>query len=141
MMMSTSTIFELWILASPLLALLVTALALHIWGGHFRRGIRVRKAAAEAQTRGVEDRLQLVEDELHNLQSTSRTLLARQEKLDSLPKNRPATAGLSRDSRALSPNAGRTRLSRAELDLLVKLNQMKRSPDAPIPSVVPKPFS
>ncbi len=140
-MMSTSTIFELWILASPLLALLVTALALHIWGGHFRRRIRARQAAAEAQTRGVEDRIQLVEDKLHTLQSTSRTLLARQEKLGSLSKNRPATAGLSRDSRVLSPNTSRTRLSRAELNLLVKLNQMKRSPDAPVPSVVPKSFS
>ena len=139
--MSTSTIFELWILASPLLALLVTALALHIWGGHFRRGIRVRKAAAEAQIRSVEDRIQLVEDKLHTLQSTSQTLLARQEKLNSVSKDRPVTAGLSRDSRVLSPNAGRTRLSRAELDLLVKLNQMRGSADTPVPSVVAKSFS
>ena len=131
-MMLTSTIFELWLLASPLLALLVTALALYIWAGQLGRRIATRKAAAEAHIRGVEDRIQLVEDELRTLRSTSRTPLARQEKPNSGSKTRSQAAGLSRDSRVLSPTTSRTRLSRAELNLLVKLNQMKQSPDAGI---------
>ena len=129
-MMLPSTIFELWLLASPLLALLVATLALYIWAGQLRRRIAAQKAAAEAHIRGVEDRIEIVEDELRTLRSMGRTLPARQEKPHPGSKKRSATAGLSGDSRALSRNTGRTRLSRAELDLLVKLNQMKRSPNA-----------
>ncbi len=129
-MMLTSTIFELWLLASPLLALLVATLALYIWAGQLRRRIAAQNAAAEAHIRGVEDRIEIVEDELRTLRSMSRTVLTRQEKSNSGSKNRSEIAGLSGNSRALSRNRGRTRLSRAELDLLVKLNQMKRSPDA-----------
>ena len=139
--MLTSTIFELWLLASPLLALLVATLALYIWAGQLRRRIAAQKAAAEAHIRGVEDRIQLVEDELRTLRSTSQTLLVRQEKPNSGSKKRSETAGLSGDSRALARNSGRTRLSRAELDLLVKLNQMKRHPDAGVPHVAPKSSS
>ena len=47
-MMVPSTIFELWLLASPLLALLVAALALHLGAGQLRRRIALQKAAAEA---------------------------------------------------------------------------------------------
>ena len=137
-MMLTSTIFELWLLASPLLALLVATLALYIWAGQLRRRIAAQKADAEAHIRGVEDRIELVEDELRTLRSMSRTLLARQEKPNSGSRTRSETAGLSGNSRALSRNSGRTRLSRAELDLLLKLNQMKRSPT---PEFQPSPRS
>ena len=129
-MMLPSTIFELWLLASPLLALLVTALALHLGAGQLRRRIALQKAAAEARIRGVEERMEIVEGELCTLRSMGRTLLARQAKSNSGSKNRSESAGVSGDSRAPSASTGRTRLSRAELDLLVKLNQMKRSPDA-----------
>ena len=129
-MVLTSTIFELWLLASPLLALLVTTLALYIWAGQLGRRIAVREAAVEAHTRGVENRLEGVEDELRALRSAKRTLVAGQEKRKPGSKNRSKTAGLSGDSRVLARKAGRTRLSRAELDLLVKLNQMKQSPEA-----------
>ncbi len=128
--MVPSTIFELWLLASPLLALLVTALALHLGAGQLCRRIAVQKAAAETRIRGVEERIEIVEGELRSLRSMGRTLLVRREKPNSGSKNRSESAGLSGDSRAPSTSTGRTRLSRAELDLLVKLNQMKRSPEA-----------
>ena len=82
-MMVPSTIFELWLLASPLLALLVAALALHLGAGQLRRRIALQKAAAEARIRGVEERMEIVEGELCTLRSMGRTLLARQAKSNS----------------------------------------------------------
>ena len=126
--MLPSTIFELWLLASPLLALLVTALALYIGAEQLRRRIALQKAAAETRIRGVEERIEIVEGELRSLRSMGRTLLARQQKPNSGSKNRSESAGLSGDSRAPSASTGRTRLSRAELDLLVKLNEDETVP-------------
>ena len=131
--MVPSTIFELWLLASPLLALLVATLLLHLWAGQLRRRIAVQKAAAEARIRGVEERMEIVEGELRTLRSMGRTLVARRQKPNSGSK-RSESAGVSGDGRAPSASTGRTRLSRGELDLLVKLNQMKRSPDAGVPA-------
>ena len=101
--MLPSTIFELWLLASPLLALLVTALALHLGAGQLCRRIAVQKAAAEARIRGVEERMEIVEGELRSLRSMGRTLLVRQQKPNSGSKNRSESAGLSGDSREKPP--------------------------------------
>ncbi len=139
--MLPSTIFELWLLASPLLALLVATLVLHLWTGQFRRMIALQKADASVQVRGLEERMDIVEGELRTLRSMSGPLRARPPKPNPGPKNRSETDGSSGDRRALSAPTGRTRLSRAELELLVKLNQMKRSPDAAAREVAPKSYS
>ena len=139
--MLPSTIFELWLLASPLLALLVATLVLHLWTGQFRRMIALQKADAAVQVRGLEERMDIVEGELRTLRSMSGPLRARPPKPNPGSKSRSETDGLNGNRQAPSAHTGRTRLSRAELDLLVKLNQMKRSPDAAARNVAPKSHS